>query len=317
MTVLVLTEQVDPTADVVVDLLHQREVPTFRCDTGWFPQCLDVAAELIDGTWSGQIQTALSRLELGTIRSVWYRRPTAFDFPRGMSPAERRHAALEAKLGLGGILWSLSDVLWVNHPAREADLYKPTQLAVAARCGLRVPDTLVTNRPDEVERFRAAHLGGVVVKHLGLASIAEQGGRRALYTRLLTDDDFGNLSGVEHTMHQFQAWVDKAYDVRLTAVGTDLFAAAIRTADGASRIDFRANYGMLTYSTTAVPTNVATAVAAFMAQFQISFGAFDFAVDQTGAWWFLECNPGGQYAWIEQETGLPISAAIASLLERA
>jgi hypothetical protein len=31
--------------------------------------------------------------------------------------------------------------------------------------------------------------------------------------------------------------------------------------------------------------------------------------------WFLEANPNGQGAWIENETGLPIAAAIADALE--
>ncbi|MGH3800408.1 MAG: hypothetical protein ACRDTD_09805 [Pseudonocardiaceae bacterium] len=29
----------------------------------------------------------------------------------------------------------------------------------------------------------------------------------------------------------------------------------------------------------------------------------------------LECNPNGQWAWIEDETGLPISSALADALE--
>jgi hypothetical protein len=31
-------------------------------------------------------------------------------------------------------------------------------------------------------------------------------------------------------------------------------------------------------------------------------------------WIFLEINPNGQWAWIENETGLPIAAAIADAL---
>jgi hypothetical protein len=32
-----------------------------------------------------------------------------------------------------------------------------------------------------------------------------------------------------------------------------------------------------------------------------------------GALVFLECNPGGQYGWIEDATAAPITAAIADL----
>ncbi|MGH3806966.1 MAG: hypothetical protein ACRDRU_10105 [Pseudonocardiaceae bacterium] len=47
------------------------------------------------------------------------------------------------------------------------------------------------------------------------------------------------------------------------------------------------------------------------------FGAFDFSVTPDGRWWFLECNPAGQWGWIAEETGLPIAGAIADELVRA
>src|SRR6266851_4864116 len=43
-------------------------------------------------------------------------------------------------------------------------------------------------------------------------------------------------------------------------------------------------------------------------------GALDFLVTPEGKWVFLEINPNGQWAWIEEETGLPIAAAIADAL---
>lgn len=51
-----------------------------------------------------------------------------------------------------------------------------------------------------------------------------------------------------------------------------------------------------------------------MAAVGLRYGAFDFRVDRDGAPWFLECNPEGQYLWIEIETGLAISRAIAFAL---
>ncbi|WP_329150150.1 hypothetical protein OIU91_25245 [Streptomyces sp. NBC_01456] len=49
--------------------------------------------------------------------------------------------------------------------------------------------------------------------------------------------------------------------------------------------------------------------------FDLRYGAFDFALTADGAWWFLECNPNGQWAWLEAAAGLPLTAAIADLLE--
>lgn len=48
----------------------------------------------------------------------------------------------------------------------------------------------------------------------------------------------------------------------------------------------------------------------------LRFGALDFLLTPEVAWVFLEVNPNGQWAFIEQATGLPIAAAIADALTR-
>jgi len=44
------------------------------------------------------------------------------------------------------------------------------------------------------------------------------------------------------------------------------------------------------------------------------FGCIDMIVTPRGEFIFLEINPNGQWLWIEELTGLPISEAIANTL---
>ena len=46
----------------------------------------------------------------------------------------------------------------------------------------------------------------------------------------------------------------------------------------------------------------------------LNYGAFDFVITPDGDWVMLECNPAGQWLWLEHETGAPIAAALADLL---
>ncbi|MBV9013728.1 MAG: ATP-grasp ribosomal peptide maturase [Pseudonocardiales bacterium] len=319
MSVLVLSEECDPTTDAVIEALVERGVEVFRADLGWFPTSLHLDADLGSSGWAGTLRAGNREITLGDLRSVFYRRPTAFTFSPDLSNQELRHARMEAKLGLGGCLWSLPEVLWVNHPARQADMYKPTQLAAGKAVGLLVPRTLVTNRPGAVLRFAREVGGPIVVKPLGYASIHEEGRRRALYTHVLTDDELADLRGVETTAHLFQQYIgDKAHGLRLTVVGggedSQMFAAAIHAGSAAAAVDFRADYPSLTYRVVDIPDDVAAGVRAFMRHFSISFGCFDFCVDTTGRHWLLECNSAGQFQFVEQATGLPITAALADLL---
>lgn len=316
MTVLVLTEEIDPTADRVVDALAHRGVPVFRADTGWFPGRLTLDAQLERGRWTGVLRTPHREVALEDVRSIWYRRPTSFRFPPAMSGPERRYAGWEARLGLGGVLASLP-VQWVNNPSREADAsYKPHQLTVAWACGLNVPETLVTNDPEAVRRFATRLDGRLVVKPLGIAALNEQGVTRITYTHRLTHTDLMDLRGVDVTAHLFQEWIDKAYEVRVTAVGRRLFAAAIDAANETARIDWRADFSALSYRVVDVPEGIADVIGRYLDAFGLTYGAFDFAVTPADEWILFECNPGGQYGWLEENTGLPISEAIADVLEK-
>lgn len=145
-SVLILTHRFDPTADKVVTELNDRGVPLFRVDTSEFPERLSVSAGLTNGQWSGRMRTARRSLDLSTLSGIYYRRPTTFEFHPDLSENERRWCAVQARLGLGGLLATLGP--WLNHPHRIGYAeYKPVQLRAAAACGLRVPRTLVTNDP--------------------------------------------------------------------------------------------------------------------------------------------------------------------------
>lgn len=309
-----LSEDYDPSVDRVVTTLGQLDVPVFRADLGWFPQQLTLDAELDDGRWVGILRTPDREVSLVGLRSVWYRRPTGFSFPNQMPRARREHAEREARFGVGGVLSSLP-VTWINHPQRDADhAYKPRQLALAGRCGLDVPRTLVTNDAGAVRRFAGSVEHGTVIKGLASNILYEDGQRKVGHTHRLADDDLAELDGLELTAHQFQEWIPKSHEVRLIAVGKDLFAIGIHTTDPAALIDWRANYDALTYSMVDVPARVADGVLAFMKASGLNFSALDFVITPEGRWVFLESNSGGQYGWLTPTLGTSVSDAIASLL---
>ncbi len=169
---------------------------------------------------------------------------------------------------------------------------------------------------EQSAQLPAAVGGPLAGKNLSAASLVESGHLQTAYTRRLRPDDLADLSSVETTAHLFQQFIDdKVFEVRVTVVGTQVFAAAIHTTSDAARVDFRADYPNLEYSVVEPPTPIRDGMLAFMRAFGLVFGAFDFAVTTTGEWVMFECNPFGQYGWLEDALGLPITAALADLLE--
>lgn len=312
---LVLAQATDVTADLVVDALVAREADVARIDTADFPCSLSLAAapERIDSP--GWLCSHGRRIDLASVCSVYRRQPACFAFPSGMSAPERRFAMLESVCGLGGVL-ATQQWRWIDHPSAVADsAYKPRQLRVAAQCGLKVPRSL-TNVGARAREFAAEVGGALVYKSLSTGVVTEADEVRIIYTSRLTASDLDD-GAIALCCHLFQEWVPKAVDVRLTVVGGQCFAVAVHAASPEATIDWRCRYDELRYEVWETPGEVCCGVQAYLREFGLTFGAFDFSVTPDGRWWFLECNPAGQWGWIAEETGLPIAEVIAAELVRA
>ncbi len=311
-SVLVLTHRFDPTVDKVVEELNNRGVPLFRVDTSEFPERLSVGAELTKGQWLGQMRTARRCLDLSAVSGVYYRRPTNFEFHPDLSENERRWSAVQARMGFGGLLATLDP--WLNHPHHIGYAeYKPVQLRAAVACGLQVPRTLVTNESETARAF-VTDVGRAVYKPFGGSGVYDEDGVRQVFCSVVDPDDCDNPN-VARTMHLFQEWVPKDYDVRLTVVDGEFFAARIDGESDAAHVDWRSDYDNLSYQAIETPNFVRSRVSSLLDKLSLRFGALDFVVAPDGEWWFLECNPNGQWAWIEDETGMPIARALADALE--
>lgn len=62
------------------------------------------------------------------------------------------------------------------------------------------------------------------------------------------------------------------------------------------------------YESIDTPDDVRDAVIALLSRLDLPFGAFDFTVTPEGEWVFLECDPAGQWLWLQDEVGVEIAA---------
>ena len=86
----------------------------------------------------------------------------------------------------------------------------------------------------------------------------------------------------------------------------------IRSADeGDEIVDFRPRCLEMKHEVVECPVEVTKSILDYMDIMGLNFAAFDFALDYEGRWLFLECNPNGQWLWLEVLTGLPLVETIA------
>jgi ATP-grasp ribosomal peptide maturase len=304
MTVLILTSEEDVTADMVVARLHDTGTPVMRLDPADVPGKAVLSADYAHGDFDGHLSVNGHVLSMGGLRSVWVRRP-------GEPAAHAKHSSpwltAETRQALYGMLHSAA-TRWMNHPrsAEQARL-KPWQLRVAHLSGFAVPPTVFTTVPRVAQQFAEEHRD-VVVKS---ASGPPPGDPPlALPTTLIGPD--ADFSAVAAGPALLQRYVPKTADIRLTWVGTRLFAARKKAEPG--QVDGRYGDTGHLWETIPVPDRIGKAVHEYVTLAGLAYAAFDFAEDDDGVWWFLECNQGGQFGFIELETGQPISEAVAQWL---
>ncbi|WP_282687051.1 MULTISPECIES: ATP-grasp ribosomal peptide maturase [unclassified Streptomyces] len=307
--VLVATEADDLTADMVISELNRRNVPVARFNPADIGEALTISARFgsCPAPVTGRLRTPSRNVKLAEVRSVYWRRPVwpAFDH---LEPDDARFAAAQTRYGLGGTLYALDGPLWVNHPLRNAAAdYKPAQLAIAQRLGLTVPSTLVTNDPEEARSFVDDH-EQVIFKTLRWTPYRRDGVPVTGWADPVAASEIDERVAV--TPHLFQAVVNKVADLRVLVVGREVFAVRIES----GMLDWRKDYSALSYRVVNLPARVEDALLAYLDHFGLASGSFDFAVDETGDLWWLELNPNGQWGWLEESTGLAMSAAFAELL---
>jgi hypothetical protein len=300
-TVLVLTDATDYTADLIVADLQARDVQVARLDPGAGP--IRIAATLSRGRWRDELGDEHRVIDLGTVMSVLWRWPTVpTGHPAINDPSWRSWAAREDTAAVFGVLKSLP-VRWINHPDLAAAANpKPAQLVTAGDCGLTVPDTILTTSGNAVRRwargrdvlFKAFHAQGTDEDAMVVATRVDPG-------------DIPHQLGVSCLFQE----VIRGTPVRLTIVGNETFAVTIT---GGSKLDWRPEQHRLTFTPAVVPPIVLTGAREFMRRYRIEYGAFDFIAAAEDAWTFLEINPTGMYGFVEIQSGLPITTAIADRL---
>jgi glutathione synthase/RimK-type ligase-like ATP-grasp enzyme len=312
-TTLIITERFDPTSDSVIQALNERGVPFLRWNLDTYPQESSLTYRASARGFHGIISSDGRTVSFDQIGSVWYRASAPSGFPASLSSKDQEFALREAEL----VLTSLPAVTgwhWVNEPRRDRDgSRKPTQLAVAQRLGLKTPRTVITNDPDCVRSFYRECRGNAIYKSLSPAMNLEAG--KLLFTSPLTEETLPQIGLIQNTPGIFQELVQKDHEIRLTVVGGKMFAAKIRSQqDERTRFDWRVAALDLQYEATDLPLAIRDKVSAFMTAFDLVYSCLDFIVTPEGDYVFLENNPRGQYLWIENFTGMPITEAIADTL---
>jgi glutathione synthase/RimK-type ligase-like ATP-grasp enzyme len=306
--VVVVTQEDDLVADLIAFELHRRGVSFFRFNTDTYPSSVSVTWDLAG---AGRMETADRVVALDGVQWAWCRRSGTGDDPAKRSSGVDGFIAQEARSFLAG-LWETMPWTWMNPPAAiQRAGNKLVQLRAAVDAGFRVPATTVTNDAAAARAWRGK--GRVIAKSVSGAGFDVGGLPHQVFTQEVAPAALTEPA-VSPCPCIFQELVERGRDVRVTVAGSRAFATDIVVA-GSEPVDWRAAPDdLLRYEPVTPPPGLVRRCVSLLGDLGLRYGAFDFIRTASGDYVFLEVNPSGQWAWVEQATGQPITSAIVSAL---
>ena len=243
-----------------------------------------------------------SHLEAGDV--VWLRRLQLATLHPEMCEDDRSFAEEEYRwfyYSLGYLLERLPVTCINRYSVARAINNKSVQLLLAAKCGLRVPPTSMSNSPAALRAFLQRSPGRNVCKSFFPHAwpTSQTGGLAITATFEIDRKNVPSDQVLTYAPAIYQKMVVKEFDVRMVLMGAAVYSFALY--DPKAALDWRQNaaQGLVRVEAIETPPDIQTAVLEFARESGIVFGSFDFAVDMQGSWWFLELNEQGQFLWLD------------------
>ena len=240
-----------------------------------------------------------------TLKSIYFRAPTFLREVFSDKLSEEEQLFTSQWAAFIRALTVFENVRWVNNPA---DTYKAEikalQLKTAKALSFQVPDTLITNhtRPRLDKVFAIKSIDSAIV------SVGEK--EAFVYTNIVKGAD------LEEQLYSSPFFVQQALtpktDIRVTVIGDRVIPIKILGESGIAE-DWRKYEKAIRYEVFELPEDIRDACLRFARHFNLLFAAIDLIWFE-GAYYFIEVNPTGEWAWLQKNTNVPIDEYIVAIL---
>jgi glutathione synthase/RimK-type ligase-like ATP-grasp enzyme len=299
MAVLILGNASDAHATHVYQALERSGVSTAYWNTATFPTQMQIAWSPV--TQEGELTlVGGKRLALHDIRSVFWRSFTGVKIPTLPHDSVQRVAQNDSMSTMRSLL-QLPSIHWVNSwQAYQFHKEKPLQLSCVHRLGVKIPDTLVTNDPIQVQTFVQRHPKTIFKPVYGGAHT-----QRVAPEHLQPDRLKLSLKVAPVTLQE----LIPGTNVRAYVIADTVYAAEIRSPE----IDFREDEDAILIPLD-LPEQICKQSIAIARALFLEWTAIDWRLTSAGEYVFLEANPSPMFIHFEQQTGFPVTEKLIQLL---
>ena len=317
---LVVTNRSDLASDYLITRLKSRGIPFVRLNTEGFGHEYNIEIILNKPKKSFIIEFSDGKaIRPKDVSSVYFHHPNPPSFHGLIAESDREFAEREALELLRSLWRMIPEEKWLNHPKNLwRAVNKVEQLMAAIDIGLEIPSTLITSKKASVASFMKAAKGRIVGKAIKHGFLSRDDEVWVATTQRLPSGYLDEFESFAQFPMNYQNEIDKVYDLRVVIVGDKIFAAAIYSQElEEAAVDWRVSdlkELQLRHERVSLGKSLEKKCKDLVDFFSLRYSSMDFVLSRDGKYYFLELNPNGQWAWIEQLVGYPIRDAIIDTL---
>lgn len=324
--ILVLTHTKDDCASMVIDKIKNLNANVVRLDTDTFHKDIKCSMYLdAEGKFNGSYTFSDSVISFDQVSTVWNRRIHDPEIDKIFSDPELIEWSKEETFWAMNISFTMFQCPVVNpwEVNERLKFNKIFQMRKAAEIGFEVPESCITDEKSSIFSFWNKVGQEMIFKKIRKGLFYLSNGQRViLHTNKISHEKF-NEESVERMVLVpifLQRHIPKKYDVRSIVVGDSIFSFAIHSQEiPEGKIDYRTP-GVLgrirdmKHELIDLGEDINKKILKFVNFFGLTFSALDFIITPDDRIVFLEDNPNGQWAWLEQITNVPIAERYAQKL---
>ena len=206
---------------------------------------------------------------------------------------------------------------WLNH-LENMNLKKIDVLQKAASVGLKIPNTLITNKKADVLNFLKIN-PIIITKTIGDTQFfIENDKTYGLYTSLITKEDLQQMP-INFFPTMFQEYIDKVYELRIFFLNKTFYSMAIFSQNNdKTKVDFRQYDNDFPNRNVPyiIPLNLQKKLLMLCKDLNLNCCSFDFIKSKQHDYIFLEVNPVGQFGMVSYPCNYYLEEKIANYLTK-
>lgn len=314
--ILVVANELDPHVDAVAHIFNERGINFMRLDLERAQGSYDIKFKLVSGHPELSVTNKFTgrSVSLRDVKAVWWRRGASFILEPRLLP-ETTIASEETKSILKWGIESLDSSLFpLGHPwSMHIAENKVSQLKAASDIGFNIPEFIFSNNKFCLKAFLESRT--CIIKSLAHAGFKRDKQSFALVPKRVDAADLNQVND-QHACAFLQKEIERVTDLRVFMGPTWTHAAEIDLSQlPRGEVDWRMHITKLTVSPWELDKEIEGKCRIFLQRMGLMSGHFDFILDRSGKAWFLECNPNGQWYWLESMGRCRIAQSIARTLE--